>query len=75
MAENETMDPDSVAHHFVHTKEEKPQPVQPERSWEEKERRELQRRFKRLRGYKPTTKDLDELSRMVVAAERAAGIY
>lgn len=67
---NESVDVDSVAHHFVLVDgEEKPQPVN-EISAEEQERRELKARFKKLHGYKPTTKDLKELHRMVAEAEQ-----
>jgi len=60
----------SVAHHFVKTEhEEKPLPVI-ELSAEEVERRDLQRRYKKLRGFKPTTKDLKELRRLVAAVEQ-----
>lgn len=50
-------------------------PVVKELSADEAERRELQRRYKKLRGWKPTTKDLDELQRLVAEAEQAAGIF
>jgi hypothetical protein len=65
----EPVDVDSVAHQFVLVEgEEKPQPVSlitPE----EQKRRDLKARFKKIYGYKPVVKDLDELRRMVETAE------
>jgi hypothetical protein len=67
--------PASSAPHFI-VQDDKPQRVATrEISEEEKERRELKARFKKLRGYKPPVKDLDELHRLVVEAEQAAGIF
>lgn len=66
------VDYNSVAHQFILTEdEEKPKPVI-ELSAEEQERRELKRRFKKLRGYKPVEKDLAMLRAMVADAERQA---
>lgn len=67
--------PEPSANHFI-VPEDKPQRAATrEISDEEKERRELKRRFKKLRGYKPPVKDLEELHRLVAEAERAAGIF
>ena len=60
---------DSVQHKFVLVDgEEKPQPKSLITA-EEQERRELQRRFKRVRGYKPTIKNVEELRRIVEELE------
>lgn len=68
------VDYDSVAQHFVETdQDEKPQPVGPPP--EVRERKALQKRFKKVRGYKPIERDLQKLTDMVVRAERMAGIY
>jgi hypothetical protein len=68
----EQVDYNSVAHQFILAEnEEKPKPIV-ELPAEEQERRELKRRFKKLRGYKPVEKDLTMLRAMVEDAERQA---
>lgn len=75
-AETEDEQPTEPDHHFIVPESGTPQRVATrEISAEEKERRELKSRFKKLHGYKPTVKDLDELHRLVAEAERAAGIF
>lgn len=65
----EEPDCEGVAHQFIkQDHEEKPPPVI-EISAEELERRELQRRYKKRRGFKPITKDIEELREMVAAVE------
>lgn len=67
---------DKPSSYFVLAEQTPPAPkIVKELSAEEAERRELQRRYKQLRGWKPTTKDLDELHRLVAEAEQAAGIF
>ena len=65
-------DPESVASQFILREEAKPQYVKRELSPQEQERRDLQRRFKKLRGFKPTTKDMEELRQLVKTVELAA---
>jgi len=65
----EEPDYEGVAHHFIKTEyAEKPQPVV-ELSAEELELRDLRRRYKKRRGFKPTTKNIAELRRLVAAVE------
>lgn len=59
---------DSVADEVVEVKADEPPPIQII-TLEEQERRDLQRRFKKIFGYKPITKDLEELRHVVAAAE------
>jgi len=70
----EVPDTESVAHQFILVEEGDDKPAMPAReiSEEEQERRDLKARFKRLRGYKPTIKDLDELRRTVAQLEHEA---
>lgn len=70
----EPVDVESVDHQFVLVEgEEKPQPVSLVTA-KEQERRDLQARFKKVRGYKPITKDLEELHRMVAEVEHQAAL-
>lgn len=72
---DQSPDYNSVAHQFILAEgEEKPKPVM-ELSTEEQERRELKRRFKKIRGYKPVEKDLAMLRAMVESVERQARSY
>ncbi|KKN14801.1 hypothetical protein LCGC14_0992510 [marine sediment metagenome] len=87
MAKKQTLDPrdyeaapqlddavEAADHKFVLVEgEEKPQPVSPITA-EEQERRNLQRRFKRIFGYKPTTKDVAALRSSVETAEHRASL-
>jgi len=70
----EPTDTESVAQQFIF-REPHSRPVPRELSPDEQHRRELQRRFKKVRGYKPIEKNLEKLTEMVVHAEMKAGIY
>ena len=65
---------ESVQHHFVVKADEAAKPVpKVELPQHEIERRELQRRYKKLFGFKPTERDLETLRRLVETAETRYG--
>ena len=70
----EEVDTEPTDHRFVLAEGEEKLPPAPLITAEEQERRDLQRRFKKVRGYKPTIKDLEKLRRMVEEVEQQAGL-